>query len=263
MNIGRAGETRIDYCYPGVRLLSDEDLRVFMVQAGAAAKLEPDYFFEKPETAPLERPLIFKCKKCGSAHTIEACPECRNRDFSRGTVQTKPPYAGLGVFCSNCGLGGIDFRCQKCAEIVAFQSSLHVLRQPIIKKESCFIATAAFGSASAPQVEVLRQFRDAWLLNRSWGARTVRAYYRHSPVFAEMIRNRATLRWLIRVGLLCPMVGLVSRLLRIPAKPLAEKQSRIAEDPSQRLLHHSAHTFDLGGEECDGSATDPPSEIAR
>jgi hypothetical protein len=45
----------------------------------------------------------------------------------------------------------------------------------------CFIATAAFGSPMAPEVALLRAFRDSWLLTNSPGRIVVEFYYWISP----------------------------------------------------------------------------------
>jgi uncharacterized protein YjbI with pentapeptide repeats len=83
------------------------------------------------------------------------------------------------------------------------------------KRGGCFIATAAYGSAMAPQVQVLRNFREERLRPRKSGRIFIRAYERLSPPLADFIRQRPLLRKLVR-GLLAPVAGrLASR--RIPA----------------------------------------------
>jgi serine protease len=65
----------------------------------------------------------------------------------------------------------------------------------------CFIATAAYGTASAPEVRFLRGFRDRYLLTHGVGRVLVAAYYKSSPPLAEFIRSRPTLRAMVRAGL--------------------------------------------------------------
>jgi hypothetical protein len=83
----------------------------------------------------------------------------------------------------------------------------------------CFVATAAYGSALAPRVGVLRAFRDRWLLTCSSGQRFVRAYYAYSPPAADFIATHSGLRALVRVSLL-PVVA-AARLTLSPHGPLA------------------------------------------
>ena len=71
----------------------------------------------------------------------------------------------------------------------------------------CFIATAAYGSPMAPQLNVLREMRDRFLLTNSLGKTLVNFYYAHSPAAADFIAEHAGLRAIVRVGLL-PLVGL-------------------------------------------------------
>ncbi|OPY59845.1 MAG: hypothetical protein A4E57_04650 [Syntrophorhabdaceae bacterium PtaU1.Bin034] len=72
----------------------------------------------------------------------------------------------------------------------------------------CFIATAAFGSYLDPHVKVLRNFRDAFLLNNSAGQAFVRFYYRHSPPIADYIGKHETLRAAVRL-LLIPLIYVI------------------------------------------------------
>lgn len=65
----------------------------------------------------------------------------------------------------------------------------------------CFIATAAYGTASAPEVRFLRMFRDRYLLTHGVGRVLVATYYKSSPPLAEFIRSRPTLRAMVRAGL--------------------------------------------------------------
>ena len=63
---------------------------------------------------------------------------------------------------------------------------------------SCFIATAAYGSYLDPHVKTLRRFRDQYLLTNAPGEWFVRIYYQHSPPIAYYIRERETLRTIVR-----------------------------------------------------------------
>lgn len=74
---------------------------------------------------------------------------------------------------------------------------------------SCYIATAAFGTELGEKTDVLRSFRDEYLLNNAVGKAFVAAYYKYSPPLADYIAERDWLRSLVRI-LLLPVIGLVS-----------------------------------------------------
>lgn len=69
----------------------------------------------------------------------------------------------------------------------------------------CFIATAAYGSFIAEDVELLRDFRDRVLLQFGLGRQFVAFYYQHSPKLANAIAEREWAKSVVRAGLY-PMV---------------------------------------------------------
>jgi hypothetical protein len=73
--------------------------------------------------------------------------------------------------------------------------------------QGCFIATAAYGSYSAPAVQALRAFRDRYLLTNSAGSAFVRWYYEHGPVAAAWLDAHPGYKPVVRTALM-PAVGL-------------------------------------------------------
>jgi hypothetical protein len=71
---------------------------------------------------------------------------------------------------------------------------------------NCFIATAAFGSPMAKQVNLLRQFRDEYLMTHAFGRTFVSWYYRNGPVAANYIRNKPLAKAAVRIALY-PLIG--------------------------------------------------------
>jgi len=76
---------------------------------------------------------------------------------------------------------------------------------PNLPGEGCFIATAAFGYYSAPQVQILRDFRDEILLNNAPGRLFVSWYYHYGPVAATYLYAYPVLKSVARV-LLYPLI---------------------------------------------------------
>jgi hypothetical protein len=73
----------------------------------------------------------------------------------------------------------------------------------------CFIATAAYGTPTAEQINVLREFRDVVLLESTAGSQFVTLYYRLSPPVADFIARSDFLRTLVREFLVDPVVWIV------------------------------------------------------
>lgn len=75
----------------------------------------------------------------------------------------------------------------------------------------CFIATAAYGSYLHPQVRLLREFRDRYLLTNVPGRAFVALYYRVSPPVADFIAHHEMLRLLVRL-MLAPVIFVIAKL---------------------------------------------------
>jgi len=82
----------------------------------------------------------------------------------------------------------------------------------ILGEPGCFIATAAYGTPLAEEIEVLRQFRDEVLLQNSLGSQFVNFYYEVSPPLADFLSGHELLRTLVRELLVDPVVWVVDAI---------------------------------------------------
>jgi nitrous oxidase accessory protein NosD len=74
----------------------------------------------------------------------------------------------------------------------------------------CFIATAAYGTDTARELDILREFRDEVLLPNSLGTAFVSFYYRTSPPIADFVSQHGVLRTAVRLGFLDPIVKMLT-----------------------------------------------------
>jgi len=77
----------------------------------------------------------------------------------------------------------------------------------------CFIATAAYGTPHAQEIDQLRELRDI-LLQNILGTLFVRAYYQLSPPIAEWISAKEWRQKLVRNGVIEPALGILEKLTR-------------------------------------------------
>lgn len=80
---------------------------------------------------------------------------------------------------------------------------------------SCFIATAAYGTPLAPELDVLRGLRDQRLLTNAVGTAAVDAYYRLSPALADRVARAPGLAALTR-ALLVPVLFAAKTMGAVP-----------------------------------------------
>lgn len=71
-------------------------------------------------------------------------------------------------------------------------------KDPSVKVSKCYIATAVYGSYDAPQVLVLRRFRDEVLSKSLPGRVFIRTYYAVSPPAARRLENAGRMNRLVR-----------------------------------------------------------------
>lgn len=80
------------------------------------------------------------------------------------------------------------------------------------QKNGCLIATAAFGSELAPQVQFLREYRDNTIMSTAVGSSFINAfnavYYTFSPTVADVERNNPILQEAVKVGI-TPLLGIL------------------------------------------------------
>jgi plastocyanin len=92
-----------------------------------------------------------------------------------------------------------------------------VVEEPVVATQEsteegggCLIATAAYGSELAPQVQMLREIRDNQLMNTESGSAFMTSfnelYYTFSPTIADMERESPVFKEIVKAGL-TPMLS--------------------------------------------------------
>ncbi|MCW5806712.1 MAG: hypothetical protein KIT31_30385 [Deltaproteobacteria bacterium] len=125
-----------------------------------------------------------------------------------GVVQTFDLHALLPDTSYSIGLRAFD-NCRNKSKVATVE--LTTLERKVGQVDACFVATAAYGSAMANDVEQLRGFRDRVLRQSVLGELAVSAYYTIGPVLAGAIGESELLRSSAR-GFLRPIVERLRRM---------------------------------------------------
>ncbi len=73
--------------------------------------------------------------------------------------------------------------------------------------KACFVATAAYGSSMSREVEILRTFRDVYLIPHNIGKNLVNLYYNNGKPAADYLDSHSWLKPPVRI-LLYPLIGI-------------------------------------------------------
>jgi len=153
---------------------------------------------KKPEEISKELPRI------PIAVPVILCPQCYKPMEIVGKVDVDVKEKGL-VKKGTRSVPHIQYRCPTCG--VEWKESL------ARRGGGCFIATATFGTPMAHEVNILRRFRDNFLLRNHTGEMFVCSYYKLSPPIARAIKKSEMLGRVVRI-LLTPIVKLFNLLYK-------------------------------------------------
>jgi len=81
-------------------------------------------------------------------------------------------------------------------------------------KGGCFIATATMGDYDHPVVLELREFRDQYLLERNWGKKFTKYYYKFSPYPAKVISQSNLLKKISYIFIVKPLSFIVKKIMK-------------------------------------------------
>lgn len=136
-----------------------------------------------------EKPPVADNRIDGLTNGIQYCFVMANRDVTGNIAYFAPVDSGTLPYVAE-------------ADVCATPDEVFGL----LDDKKCFIATAAFGSDMAPEVQSFREFRNKFLLTSSLGKDFVHFYYEHSPKYANIIAKNDFLRASVRAAL-WPVLG--------------------------------------------------------
>lgn len=151
--------------------------------------------------------LAFKAQQGVDLNSISNNGGFQIRPYDATFGITDNTVTGLTNYANYCLLMG---NINKAQNIYKFNNQTYstgdVCGQPsevigMLTDKSCFISTAAFGSDMADQVQLLRQFRNEFLLTNSYGKIFVKTYYKLSPPVAHFIEHSEVLKAMTRTAL--------------------------------------------------------------
>jgi len=120
--------------------------------------------------------------------------------------------------------GDVDTLSCQCQSTTVTMSDNYSITANFAIATPCFIATAAYGTPMAEEVQILRGVRDEYLLTNPLGHAFVDFYYKVSPPMAEFIAEHPSLKPIVRAGLV-PAVAMSTVVVNTS---LAEKTAIVS-----------------------------------
>jgi RNA polymerase subunit RPABC4/transcription elongation factor Spt4 len=136
----------------------------------------------------LGKKTVKVCIRCKEMFPLEPCSNCGSDQYVPGLTTQRV----AGLFCHKCEKGFSSWECPNC------QTSNPINKSLATEKSGCFIATEVYGSYSAPEVMILRAFRDKVLSRSILGDYFIRSYYFISPHIAKLISKKESLKLLLK-----------------------------------------------------------------
>jgi hypothetical protein len=202
-----------------------QDTNPYVLGTGHFPKLENCYMNrnEWPDTVS---DIIFVwnnevCKEFDSISQKAKSIEEAISIIKKEPIKSRVEYT-TGVFIIRGSLSAIESSLSKIEGMMAdLMDKLRKLRKSAkelekeakkdlgLKGDFCFIATAAYGTPTAKEIDELRHFRDEYLRKSSLGNDFIKFYYANSPPIAKFISEHEILRVIVREGFVDPVVKIV------------------------------------------------------
>jgi hypothetical protein len=120
--------------------------------------------------------------------------------YARTEPQKIPGHGRALTYIEKCKVMPCFFRSENLKNTYQMRAIIenHDIADPSKKMRSCYIASAVYGDAEAPEVDRLRRWRDEWLNQSRAGRRMTALYYKLSPRLAAKMSPAGPFSRMIR-----------------------------------------------------------------
>jgi len=143
--------------------------------------------------------------KCGAVNEVGPCNNCNSDQLITSKETTNHGDDRFELYCPRCDKKYFYLECSKCGKLTPIEKS------GLPFKGGCFIATAAYGSEDEYEVNILRHYRDVYLLQTIGGRLIVRLYEFIAPPIARWIAPRPYARRFVRQVVMPPLLWIARR----------------------------------------------------
>lgn len=185
------------------------------IMPGQQAKLNVDFI--NPQTKKIQEHIDYRITVSKDGEAIFGPIPLTHTSI--GSVKIPVEFVDKGVYLVEFEIEGILFQ-PIPVEKVSFEVTVGESNQPTPiaddkKGGGCLIATAAYGSELAPQIQQLRELRDNTILNTKSGIAFMTTfnqfYYSFSPTIADFEREQPIFKEAVKITL-TPMLTSLSIL---------------------------------------------------